>query len=53
MNNWSDRTPRTLREAGVDGDISSRNERSALYFMAGFSVGTLATLFLILLKVLP
>ncbi|CAB4197185.1 hypothetical protein UFOVP1304_59 [uncultured Caudovirales phage] len=52
MNTWSDRTPRTLAEAGIHGDISSRDERKVLYFMAGFSIGTLATLFL-LIKILP
>jgi hypothetical protein len=55
---WNDsnlRTARSMREAGLSGDLHSQrqDEKKILHFMAGFSLGVLGSVYLILLKVLP
>jgi hypothetical protein len=51
------RTPRSMREAGIESgpftDTLLSDEPRVLAFIAGFSLGVMATVLLITLRVLP
>ena len=50
------RTPRSMREAGIEGELAAaieRRDRQILWFLAGFLTGVMGVLMLTLSGVLP
>ena len=50
------RTPRSMREAGIEGELQAsidRRDRQVLWFLSGFLTGVMGVLMLTLSGVLP
>lgn len=50
------RTPRSMREAGIEGNLIEsidQRDKQVMHFLAGFVTGVTGVVFLVLTKVLP